>query len=172
VSAAPAVAVVVSGQPDSWRAALQRALRPEFLATPLVLPAGSSLAPPQCAVPDCPRVGDTTPWGRFDVRLCGVHKQRWITDGKPAGKEWLTAQRPPTILRPIERCAAAACARSVQEAGLCGAHKAQWVQAGRPPLARLPRWRGRWRGGMSVAGSMTVSFRAWLAVGRGCATRT
>ena len=137
MSAAPELAVVVSGQPDSWRAALQRALRPEFLATPLVLPAGSSLAPPECGVLDCPRVGDTTPWGRFDVRLCGVHKQRWITDGKPAGKEWLTAQRPPTILRPIERCAAAACARSVQEAGLCGAHKAQWVQAGRPPLARF-----------------------------------
>jgi integrase len=137
VSGVPRLAVVVSGQPDSWRAALERALRPEFLATPLVLPAGSSLAPPECGVADCPRVGDTAPWGRFDVRLCGVHKQRWIRDGKPEGKEWLTGQRPPTILRPIECCAAAACARSVREAGLCGAHKAQWVQAGRPPLARF-----------------------------------
>ena len=137
MSGVPRLAVVVSGQPDSWRAALERALRPEFLATPLVLPAGSSLAPPECGVADCPRVGDTAPWGRFDVRLCGVHKQRWIRDGKPEGKEWLTGQRPPTILRPIECCAAAACARSVREAGLCGAHKAQWVQAGRPALPRF-----------------------------------
>ncbi len=137
MSAAPRLAVVVSGQPDGWRAALQHALRPEFLAAPLVLPAGSPLAPPECGVPGCPRVGDTTPWGRVDARLCGAHHQQWVKDGRPAGKDWLAVQRPPTVLRPIERCAAVACARSVQDAGLCGAHKAQWLQAGRPALARF-----------------------------------
>ena len=137
MSGAPSLALVEPTRPDSWPAALEAALRPEFLATPLVVPPGSSLAPPECGVEGCPRCGETAPWGRFDTRLCGAHHQKWVKDGKPACRDWLAAQLPPRVLRPIERCSVVACVRSVECAGLCGAHRSQWVQAGRPALERF-----------------------------------
>jgi integrase len=137
VSATPSLALVESPRPDSWQAALEAALRAEFLVSPLILPAGSPLAPPECGVQGCPRSGETAPWGRFDTRLCGAHHQKWVKDGKPACDDWLAGQLPPRILRPIEGCSVAACARSVECAGLCGAHRSQWVQAGRPALDRF-----------------------------------
>ena len=137
MSGAPQLALVEPERPDSWRAALEGALRGEFLVSPLILPPGSPLAPPQCGVEGCPRAGETTPWGRFDTRLCGAHHQKWVKDGKPGCSDWLVGQLPPRILRPIERCGAVACVRSVECAGLCGAHRSHWVQAGRPALERF-----------------------------------
>ena len=137
MSGARRLALVEPERPDSWWAALAGAVRGEFLASPLVLPAGSPLAPSECGVEGCPRAGETTPWGRFDTRLCGAHHQKWVTDGKPACNDWLSGQLPPRILRPIERCSVVVCARSVECAGLCGAHRSHWVQAGRPALERF-----------------------------------
>jgi integrase len=137
VSATSSLALVALPPPDRWAAALEAALRPEFRATPLVAPPSSPLVPPECGVEGCPRCGETTPWGRFDTRLCGAHHQRWVKDGKPVCSEWLAAQRPPRILRPIERCGVEGCGRSVETLGLCGSHRSQWVKAGRPAFERF-----------------------------------
>ena len=135
MSGASQLAVVASGRLDSWWAALEDALRAEFLVSPLVLPSGSPLAPPECGVPGCPRVGERAPWGRFETRLCHTHWAQWVKGNRPAcSEDWLSAQPPPRILQPIERCAADACRRSVYAAGLCGPHRHDWVAAGRPPL--------------------------------------
>ncbi|HYB25583.1 MAG TPA: hypothetical protein VEF89_03115 [Solirubrobacteraceae bacterium] len=52
MSGEPALAVVGSEQPDGWRAALESAVRAEFLVSPLVLPVGSPLVP-VCGVEGC-----------------------------------------------------------------------------------------------------------------------
>jgi len=141
VSVSPQLAVLESGRADGWRAALERALRAEFLGSPLVLPAGSPLAAPECGVNGCPRAGEKSPWGRFDTRLCGFHWKRWVGDDRPeCSDEWLSAQRPPSILRPIERCAADGCRHSVYAVGLCRWHRQEWVEAGRPARERFDAW--------------------------------
>jgi integrase len=140
VSGVPQLALVESRPRDLWRAALEGAVRAEFLVSPLVLPAGSPLAPPECGVPGCPRAGERAPWGRFETRLCRAHWAQWVKDDRPPrAEEWLSAQPPPRVLRPIERCAACGCRRSVYAAGLCAPHRHQWMAAGRPPLERFAR---------------------------------
>jgi integrase len=137
---APQLAVVESRELDSWWVALEGALRAEFLVSPLVLPPGSPLAPPECGVPGCPRAGERAPWGRFETRLCHAHWAQWSKDDRPGcTEEWLSAQPPPTILQPLERCAADDCRRSVSSAGLCDPHRHDWAAAGRPPLERFAR---------------------------------
>jgi len=137
VSGAAQLAVVGCERPDSWQAALEAAVRAEFLVSPPVLPAGSPLAPPECGVDGCPRAGDRAPWGRFETRLCHTHCLRWVKDGRPARDEWLFIQRPPTILEAIKPCVVGGCPRSAETAGLCFSHRREWRKAGRPELTRF-----------------------------------
>jgi hypothetical protein len=138
VSPAAGLALVESGEPRSWRAVLEEAVREEFRGSPVVPLPGSPLAPAECAVAGCPRAGTQAPWGRFESRICGAHWCRWSKEGKPAGKdEWLRSQRPPEILQRPTACAVGGCPRSVTYAGLCDSHRRRWVAAGRPDRARF-----------------------------------
>jgi integrase len=139
VSGPSALAIVSPEWPGSWRAALEGALRPEFLGSPLVIPPGSPLAPPECGVAGCPRAGTRIPWGRLETRLCHTHGGAWERAGRPAKDEWLLAQRPPMILEAIERCAVAGCPRAAESVGLCYSHGDRWRRAGRPALAQFVR---------------------------------
>lgn len=138
MSGAGRLAVVTADGPSSWRAALEDAVREEFLGSPLVVPGGSPLMPPTCGVGGCPRPGDRTAWDRFDTRLCHAHRNQWVKDGRPAAKdEWLSAQLPPEILRRVTPCMVKRCSRSAATTELCGAHRRQWSGTGRPNLAEF-----------------------------------
>jgi integrase len=139
VSGSPALAVLAPERPDLWQAALEGALRPEFLRSPLVIPAGSPLAPPECGVAGCPRAGTRIPWGVFETRLCHTHGVAWERAGRPAQDEWLLAQRPPMILEAIEPCVVVDCPRAAESVGLCYAHGDRWRRAGRPTLTQFAR---------------------------------
>lgn len=138
MSGAGRLAVVTADGPSSWRAALEDAVREEFLGSPLVVPRGSPLMPPTCGVGGCPCPGDRTAWGRFGTRLCHAHRAQWVKDGRPAAKdEWLSAQLPPEILRRVTPCMVKRCSRSAATTELCGAHRRQWSGTGRPNLAEF-----------------------------------
>ncbi|MGO9956376.1 MAG: hypothetical protein ACLP50_10415 [Solirubrobacteraceae bacterium] len=138
MSDAPALAVIESGCSVSWRAVLEGAVRAEFLGSPLIPPAGSPLAAPECGVDGCPRAGDRVPWGRFETRLCQSHWERWVNDGRPERREdWLSEQPAPQLVRLVERCVVAGCERSAAADGLCGSHSRQWLETDRPPLERF-----------------------------------
>ena len=150
--------VVRTDTSSSWRAALEQAVREEFLGPPLVLPEGSSLLPPTCGVDGCPRPGDRTAWGRFDTRLCHAHWTHWAKAGRPVAKDaWLSAQQPPEILRPLTPCMVKVCSRSAATTGLCGAHRRQWTGTGRPDLQEFA----------SSAGAAATEASTCLAPGCG-----
>jgi hypothetical protein len=140
VSASRPLTVAAPQRPLSWRAALEAAVRSEFLGTPLVPPAGSPLLPAACAVPGCVRTGFTAPWGRFQARLCHGHADRWNADGRPADSAgWVAAQTPLLVMAPTNVCDVAGCLRSTAKAGLCRAHDRQWHDRGKPPLEEFVR---------------------------------
>jgi integrase len=131
VRGTPALAVVGSRQPDSWRATLESAVRAEFLGSPLYPPAGSPLVY-ACGVEGCCRPADRAPWGAFEIRLCQTHGLRWEKAGRPAKDEWLSAQPhglPSVVSR---RCLVVGCPRSAASGGLCFAHRNEWRRAGAP----------------------------------------
>ena len=131
MSDTPALAVVGTGQPDGWRAALESAVRAEFLGSPLYPPAGSPLVY-ECGVEGCSRPADRAPWGSFGIRLCQTHGLRWEKAGRPAKDEWLSAQ--PHGLPSVagRRCLVVGCPRSAASGGLCFTHRNEWRQAGAP----------------------------------------
>lgn len=86
----PQLAVIGSERPNAWRAALESAVRAEFLVSPLILPAGSPLVP-VCGVEGCCRLADLAAWGGFDTRLCTTHGRQWKKAGRPPKDEWLPA---------------------------------------------------------------------------------
>ena len=164
MSPAAGLALVGSGEPRSWRAVLEAAVREEFRGSPFVPPPGSPLAPAECAVAGCPRAGTQAPWGRFESRICGAHWCRWSKDGKPAGKdEWLRSQRPPEILQRPTACGVEGCPRSVTYAGLCDSHRRRWVAAGRPDRARFASSAGPVAVGSALCGVPGCGFPALAA---------
>ena len=130
----PQLAVVEMERPDSWRAALQRALRAEFLVSPLVAPADSPLLP-WCGVEGCCRPAARAPWGGFETRLCRTHYRRWEAAGTPLKEEWLAKQPPRSAVELLRPCAVLGCRRSAASAGMCFSHANRWRKAGGPELA-------------------------------------
>ena len=63
-------------------------MRAEFLAAPLVPPAGQPAGSARVRCCGLPARRETRLHGdAFDARLCGAHRQRWVKDGRPAGKD-------------------------------------------------------------------------------------
>lgn len=140
MSASRPLRVATPERPLSWRAALEAAIRSEFLGTPLVPPPGSPLLPAACAVPGCVRTGFTAPWGRFQARLCHGHADRWIADGRPTDSAgWVAAQTPLRVMAPTVACAVANCPCAAAKGGLCRAHDQHWRNQGKPPLDDFAR---------------------------------
>ena len=110
MSGAPALGMVGSEQPGGWQAALESAIRGEFLGSPLILPAGCPLVA-VCGVEGCCRLADLAPWGGFDTRLCTTHGRRWKKAGRPAKDEWLGAQPPGSSFGTTTSCQVAGCQR-------------------------------------------------------------
>jgi hypothetical protein len=114
VSDTPALAVVGSAGPDRWPAALESAVRAEFLGSPLIPPTGSPLLA-KCGVEACCRPAQRTAWDGVDTRLCGTHGLRWEKAGRPPKDVWLSAQPPGS---PSEAMSARPAARRRRMLGL------------------------------------------------------
>jgi len=76
--------------PRPWLAVLCEALRPEFRAD-VHFPAHGEpiLFGRVCAVPGCPRRGNSRPGRSGDAYLCMTHGEDWIRDGRRPLEEWL-----------------------------------------------------------------------------------
>ena len=134
MSGLPALAVVGSAGPDGWPAALESAVRAEFLGSPLTPPAGSPLLA-ECGVEGCCRPAQRTPWDGSDTRLCGTHGLRWEKAGRPPKDVWLSAQPPGSPSDVTECCLVVGCARSAAGGrGLCVSHERAWQRTGAPAL--------------------------------------
>jgi integrase len=178
VSGAPALAVVGVEQ-GAWRAALESAVRAEFLGSPLLAPAGSPLVA-ACGVEGCRRPAGRAPWGGFEIRLCATHGLRWEKAGRPPKDEWLPAQARGSPSQATRNCQVAGCPRSAAGGGLCFSHRREWRRAGAPRLSAFastagpaavatalcriagcgfPAWPGRNRTGM--CDSHTARYYSW-----------
>jgi hypothetical protein len=136
VSGTRALAVVGFERPDAWRAALESAVRVEFMCSPLIPPAGSQLLS-ECGVEGCCRPAQRTPWGGFDTRLCMTHCLRWEKAGRPPKDEWLSAQPEGSPSEATRRCQVVGCLRSAAGGGLCFSHRREWRRAGTPPRSQF-----------------------------------
>lgn len=180
-----ALAVVGPERGDVWRAALESAVRAEFLGSPLILPAGSPLVA-VCGVEGCCRRAELAPWGGFDTRLCSTHGRRWKQAGRPPKDEWLPAQPRGSAFGMTTRCRVVGCPRSAAGGeGLCFSHQREWRRAGTPALSAFasaaapaaaddavcriagcdfPAWTGRARTGLCDA--HTARYRRWRSFAR------
>jgi integrase len=111
--------------------ALMAAVRPEFRAGVLVLPANDPVfGGGVCRVGGCSRSAR----GRG---LCPGHLQRWVNEGRPDIDEFAASidlrwRRQ----RPNQRCRVAGCGYGSARGGLCQLHAQRWERAGRPDLDR------------------------------------
>lgn len=139
-STARALRAVDSGAdaagPRPWIDVLADALRGEFRAD-VYFPAHGEpiLFGHVCAVPRCPRRGNSRPERSGERYLCMTHGEDWIRDGRRPLQQWLeggvalrTAWK-----RRLTRCAVAGCERSRCCAEWCACHRKRWIEAGRPP---------------------------------------
>jgi hypothetical protein len=122
--------------PRPWIEVLGEALRPEFRADVYFPEHGEPiLFGHVCAVPGCPRRGNSRPQRTDDGYLCMTHGEDWVRDGRRPLQEWLdggVALRTAWKRRP-KPCAVSGCERSRCCSWWCACHRKRWIEAGRPP---------------------------------------
>lgn len=120
-----------SGGRSGLLRALMAAVRPQFRADVLVLPADDPVfGGGVCRVGGCSRSAR----GRG---LCPGHLQRWVNQNRPDIDQFAAS----TDLRwrrqrPNQRCRVAGCGYGSTRGGLCQLHAQRWERAGRPDLDR------------------------------------
>lgn len=99
MSGTPALAVVGGfEQPGAWRAALESAVRAEFLGSPLLAPAGSPLVA-ACGVEGCCRPAGGLRGAALTSGCAGRAGCGGRRPGRPPKDEWLSADAVPVAQR-------------------------------------------------------------------------